>query len=323
MKPKVEEGDASKYFFHPGVIERGHIYFFYRPKVQHEQVHSIDDVKNLHMLLVPRPPKFSVYGDQLASSSGEEEMTVLSEGADVVPAAETLDQPNKHYRLLTIGKKRLPEAEGAREVFWATVTAVGDNLHSLEGKFGERTYETKTRGVRHEGHVRLAGRGVYAIANKKGHVPSRNATHLAYYLTHPSPPGAVQEGLGIHTASSFVVQVKNPLADGPMYGAGVGLAAGKRAHYPDGILDHIFERGSRGRHEYGLRFTTCQTIDLLEYEGAELLMIAGRSGVAGLGEHRGEALKEAGEAESEEDVFRELAMDREAFPAEPLEGQWI
>lgn len=144
-RQKIEEEDV----FHPGVIERGHVYFFYRPKVQHEQVHSLDDVKNLHMLLVPRPPQFSVYGDQPASTSGEEsmeEMTVLSEGADVVPAPETHDQSKKHYRLLTIGKKRLPEAEGGHQVFWATVTAVGDDLHNLERGFGEKTYETKTRG---------------------------------------------------------------------------------------------------------------------------------------------------------------------------------
>ncbi|KAF8560173.1 hypothetical protein OG21DRAFT_1502510, partial [Imleria badia] len=310
-----------------GVVERGHVYFFYRPKVQHEQVHSIDDVKNLHMLLVPRLPKFSVYDDQPTSSSGE---TLLPEGADVAPAPETLDRPQKHYRLLTIGKKRLPESEGGHQVFWATVTAVGDDLHAVERGFGEKTYETKTRGVRHEGPVRLAGRGVYAIVNNKGRVPSSDATHLAYHLTHPSSPGAVQEGLGIHTASSFVLQVKNPLADAPEYGQRAGLPPERRARYPDAILDHIFERGSRGRHEYGLRFTTCRSIELLEYEGAELLMIGARAGVAGsdatLGEHRGEALKEVGETESQEamdDVFRELAADKGTFPAEPLEGQWI
>lgn len=136
----------DEYVFHPGVIERGHIYFFYRPKVEHEHVYSIDDVKNFHMLLVPRPPKFSVYGDQPTSTTEVEGMTVLSEGADVTPAPETLDQPKKHYRLLTLGKKRLPEAEGGHEVFWATVTAVGDDLHNLERGFEGQTYETTTRG---------------------------------------------------------------------------------------------------------------------------------------------------------------------------------
>jgi hypothetical protein len=37
-------------------------------------------------------------------------------------------------------------------------------------------------------------------------------------------------------------------------------------------------------------------------------------------------LKEAGEKESQEaveDIFRELAMDNDAIPAESLEGHWI
>ncbi|KAF8846175.1 hypothetical protein BDN67DRAFT_918341 [Paxillus ammoniavirescens] len=329
---KTEEGESAKYSFHPGVIERGHIYFFYRPKVQREEVHSLDDVKNMHMLLVPRPPEFSIAGKQPVQPSPEEheeELTLISEGADVIPAPETKDQPKKFYRLLIIGKKHLPEAEGGHAAFWASVIAVGDDLHSLERGFGEKSYETKTRGVRHEGSVRLAGRGVYAIVNKEGAVPSANVTHLGYHLSHPSSPGEVQVALGIHTASSFVVQVKNPLAKVP-YAQRVGLPPGSRAKYPEAILDQVFKRGSRGRQPSGLRFVPCGCIELLDYEGAELLLIASRTGASGsdksLGEGRGEALKEAGEMESQEpveDVFRELAIDKDAIPAEPLEGHWI
>lgn len=139
-----------------GTIERGHVYFFYRPRVQMSEAHSIDDVKNFHMLLVPRPPEFSVHneGTSQANKSGDEDtdMTILSAGADAVPASEVLDDSKKHYRLLTIGKKHLPDPEqggsgkGRKETFWATVTAVGDDLHSLEKGLGEKTYETKTRG---------------------------------------------------------------------------------------------------------------------------------------------------------------------------------
>ncbi|KAF9244504.1 hypothetical protein BU15DRAFT_85886 [Melanogaster broomeanus] len=302
--------------FRVGVIERGHIYFFYRPKVQREEVHSLDDVKNLHMLVIPRPPEFSVHGEQQAQHAEQgpmEDMSLMSEGADVVPAPEAKDQPKKRYRLLTIGKKRLPEAERGHEIFWATVTAVGDDLHKLERGLGEKSYETKTRGKRHEGSIRLAGRGVYAIVNKKGAVPSGNVTHLAYHLSHPSTPGDVQKALGISTASSFVLQVKNPFAEVP-YAQRVGLPASRQAPRVDTHL--------------GFGFTTCHCIELLDYEGAELLLIAARSGMAGsdesLGEHRGEVLKEVGERESQEhieEVFRELAVDKDRFPAEPLEGQ--
>jgi hypothetical protein len=265
------------------------------------------------MLLVPRPPEFSVTGEQPVQPSPEEhgeEMTLISEGADVIPAPETKDQPKKCYRLLIIGKKHLPEADGGHATFWASVTAVGDDLHSLERGFGEKSYETKTRGiivfssvqnpelirvtgVRHEGSVRLAGRGVYAIVNKEGAVPSANVTHLGYHLSHPSTPGEVQVALGIHTASSFVVQVKNPLAEVP-YAQRVGLPPGRRAKYPEAVLDRVFKRGSKGRHPFGLRFAPCGCIELLDYEGAELLLIAARTGASGsdksLGEGRGEGI---------------------------------
>ncbi|KIJ65033.1 hypothetical protein HYDPIDRAFT_89273 [Hydnomerulius pinastri MD-312] len=333
-KPKTDKDESEKYSFHEGVIERGHIYFFYRPKVQHEEAHAIDDIKNFHMLLVPRPPEFSVHSEGQAQNSADEpsqEMNLISEGADAAPARETKDQPKKRFRLITIGKKRLPDPEGGhgKENFWACATNVGEDLHSLERGLGERSYETKTRGTRHEEPARLAGRGVYAIANHKGATPSKNETHLGYHLSHPSTPGEVQEALGIHTASSFVLQVKNPQVNVP-YAQRVGLPSGKRANYPEVILDTVFGKGSKGRSSFGLRFTTCHCVELLDYDGAELLLIAARTGAGGndqsLGENRGEVLKEAGERESQEpidDVIRELAMDKDTFPAEPLGGQWI
>ena len=316
-------------------------YFFYRPKVQHEHV------KNFHMLLVPRLPKLSVH-DEPASATRVEEMAMLAEGADAVPAPGTLDQPQKRYRLLTIGKKRLPEAEGGHEVFWATVTAVGDVC--TPSSAGSARRRTKPRHEVTLDHVRRTAVDRDATRKTRSHggpgrlcdrqhqgarsIKQRHALGIPSHAPEHTGPGS--GGLGIHTASSFVVQVKNPLADAPTYGVRAGLAPEKRAQYP----------GSRGRHGYELRFTTCRTIELLDYEGTELLMIAARSGVAGsdtsLGEHRGEgasvgrrggldtqesiALKEAGETESHEamkDVFRELAMDKEAFPAEPLKGKWI
>jgi hypothetical protein len=133
-----------------GVIERGHIYFFYRPKVEHEEVHSIDDVRNLMMLLVPSPPGFSVHDGNEARSkdvSGADEMNLVAQGADAAPApASTGDK--KHFRLIIIGKKSLPSPEhGKHDPFWATVITVGENLHDLEEGLGEKSYETKTRGM--------------------------------------------------------------------------------------------------------------------------------------------------------------------------------
>ena len=48
---------------------------------------------------------------------------------------------------------------------------------------------------------------------------------------------------------------------------------------------------SRGRESYGLRFASCETPEMLDFEGAQLLLIASREGEEGLeaslGEGRG------------------------------------
>ncbi len=100
--------------------------------------------------------------------------------------------------------------------------------------------------------------------------------------------GEVQQDLGIEIASSYVLQVKNPLA--PAMAPGQSNAKG--AQYPESILKSVFGRGSKGRELYGLRFASCQTPELLDYEGAQLLLIGARGGEEGLetslGDHRGE-----------------------------------
>jgi len=330
--------------FQNGIIERGHIYFFYRPKVQLEEAHSIYDVQRFHILLVPRPPGFSIQTDEDMNQDDEGgRMKVLGPGADAVPAPEETNVIRKPFRLIAVGKKSLPDPEaggggkggGRKQLFWATITTVGDDLHKLEEGLGEKSYETKTRGTRHQGPARLAGRGAYAIVNTEGRTPSSRETHLGYHLSHPSPDdfGEVQEALGIQHASSFVVQVKNPLAPNTG-GARVGLSDSARAEFPDSVMNEVFGEGSgeghRGREKYGLRFASVERKEMLDYEGAELLFIAAHSGEEGLeaslGEGRGEALRKAEEGESMESVdqvLEELAMDAKHIPADPLSGEWI
>ncbi|KAL6304868.1 hypothetical protein BKA93DRAFT_825472 [Sparassis latifolia] len=339
---ETKKGDFGRRTYESGVIERGHIYFFYRPRVELEEAVSLDDVQRFYMLLIPRPPEFSTAPNEPSHASGEEaedqEMNLLEPGADVVPAAEPTDQPKKNFRLLVIGKKSLPDPEvgggkggGRHQVFWATIVTVGDDLKELQEGLGASTYETKTRGTRHQGSARLAARGAYAIVNSEARTPSGRETHLGYYLSHPTSEnfGKVQTELGIHTTSSFVLQVKNPLA--PPVGPGrIGLPKGRRVDYPEDIMRQVFGKGGgRGREDFGLRFTSVEWKDMLDYEGVELLFIAARSGDVGLetslGEGRGSALHEKEEDEAKEsiqDIFKELAMDAQKIPAEPLEGEW-
>ncbi|KAF5362696.1 hypothetical protein D9758_011745 [Tetrapyrgos nigripes] len=329
-----------------GTIERGHIYFFYRLKVQHEKAGSLEDIKNLHMLLVPRPPAFAVSGSSYnktfnlkedPESTEFNESSVLAPSGDAVPApAETTKK--KKYRLITVGKKKLPDpgqggtGRGRKETFWATVTKVGEDLDALEKGLDEMTYETKTRGTRHEEPARLVARGGYAIVNNVPSVPSKRETHLGYHISHPPPSemGDVQASLGIYSASSFILQVKNPLA--PSSGPGTGFAAGKGADYPEWIIQNVFGKGGqKGREDYGLRFASCETTELLDYERAQLLLIAARGGDKGLeqslGDGRGDALTEAeskeGSQESADQVLKELGLDKESFTAEVLHGEWI
>jgi len=102
--------------------------------------------------------------------------------------------------------------------------------------------------------------------------------------------GEVQSSLGIHSASSFILQVKNPLAPA----TSPQQVHSKPAEYPPWILHNIFGAGkgktahTKGRESYGLRFVACGTPELLDYKGAEILLIAARDGEQGLEKSLGE-----------------------------------
>jgi len=117
--------------------------------VQLEEAHSLDDVQRLHILLVPRPPDFSASAEPGAEKpeTDDTDMKVLKAGADAIPAPVQLKK-NKFYRLITMGKKQLPDPDhsGRKDIFWATVATVGEDLDLLEEGLGEKSYETKTRG---------------------------------------------------------------------------------------------------------------------------------------------------------------------------------
>lgn len=254
------------------------------------------------MLLIPRPPQYLAdtsaqdkAGDVKPEES--ENMKVLEPGADAVPAPEPINWKKKFYRLITVGKKRLPDPESSgkeaskrKEMFWATVTAVGEDLKSLVDELGPKSYETKTRGTRHEGAARLVARGGYAIVNSDAKMPSERTTHFGYHISHPSELGEVQQELGIYSASSFILQVRNPSAppQGPIQ------QHSKPAEYPNWIMHGVFgastegEGAIKGRESYGLRFSSCETPELLNYKYAQVLMIAAHEGEDGLEKSLGE-----------------------------------
>ncbi|WP_158047011.1 hypothetical protein [Skermanella pratensis] len=157
------------------IVERGNIYFLYRPKVHgegepEESAGGIGDVERFHIVLRP---------------DGE-----------------------ARFRLMTIGRKRLPDVED-HERNWGFVDLVAKSAKEVTSELGEQHYRTKTRGERVRPAARPAGEGVYVLA-RTGH-----SLHLAYALELPEAPGPVQRELNILPESSFALSIKNPEKGSP------------------------------------------------------------------------------------------------------------
>jgi hypothetical protein len=109
------------------VIERGNIYFLYRPKVGEHEPEGLDDVQRFYLVLEP-------------------------EGGVLV-------------RLIVIGRKRLPDI-GEHERNWATVEATASQAKDLAPALGEQHYDTKTSGERSQPAARPAGEGTYLLVRR-------------------------------------------------------------------------------------------------------------------------------------------------------------
>jgi hypothetical protein len=112
------------------LLERGDIYFLYRPRVGMDEVHGLKDVERFYILL--RPWRTHL------------------------------------YRLIIIGRKRLPDPKEHNR-FWGFVWRVFKDRAALNEELGARDYATKTRGVRHVEPVRPAAEGIYAIVRHGDH----------------------------------------------------------------------------------------------------------------------------------------------------------
>jgi len=77
------------------VLEQGHIYFFFRPRVETHQPESAEEIQRLYMVLHPR---------------GE-----------------------KKYRMIVIGRKKLPDAaKSGTQKYWGFVDRVVSDPKQLE-----------------------------------------------------------------------------------------------------------------------------------------------------------------------------------------------
>ena len=114
------------------VLERGHIFFAYRPRIGVAAVRGLADVQRLYMIL---------------SASGR-----------------------RSHRLIIIGEKRLPDLTGGGDrTTWGFVDRVAARAEDVEDELDPRTYRTETRGERQVAPARPAGEGVYALVRHVEH----------------------------------------------------------------------------------------------------------------------------------------------------------
>src|SRR5215203_2695628 len=186
------------------IIEQGDIFFFYRPKVDTEEVKDIKDVQRFYMITTPEEEK-------------EEEK-------------------NDIYRLFLMGQKQLPEiVEGkstSEEKNWALNILTTYNPDDIHKELLPAEYTTETRGKRRLAAAAPAGEGKYAIVKHDNH------TELAYILELPEIPGPTQREFEIKKEASYIISVKNPEVNIP----GFATVSEKKPEYPKHIKEKFGDR---------------------------------------------------------------------------------
>lgn len=157
------------------ILEKGNIFFFYRPKEGISHPHSPNDFERAYFMLLP-----------------DDQQHHQNRLFDVAHGVFPWIKPGK----------ALPE-----ERDWAFVMDVNHdpkavlqdlekNVQSAPGPSGRRARPW----------ARPAGEGRYALATHDGH------THLVYYLGMPKQPGTVQDELKVDQEASYIISVKQPYA---------------------------------------------------------------------------------------------------------------
>jgi len=184
------------------IIEQGDIFFFYRPKVDTEEVEHIKNVQRFYMITSP-------------------------------------EKRNKNiYRLFLIGQKQLPEiVEGrstSKERNWALNVLTNSNSEDIRRELLAAEYTTETRGKRRIAAAVPVGEGKYCIVKHDNH------TELAYILELPKIPGPTQREFEIKKEASYIISVKNPDVTIPGYAA--FSTEDKKPKYPKHIMEEFGDR---------------------------------------------------------------------------------
>ncbi len=244
------------------ILEQGDIYFFYRPKVRSKDENKytprgIDDVQQFYIILKP--------------------------------------ENDNHYRLLIIGKKRLPKAT-KHQKYWAYIDLITTKKDELLNALKAMNYETKTRGERFKPATRPCGEGIYCI------VKHGSNTYLPYKLELPKKTGEVQRELNIEPESSYIISIKNQ--------AITPTQSGKAASFPKNLQEKF----------RNLRFIPVDPTTLLNYQDAELLLIGAHKNIE---DELNIQKKLKDESLDTADIFNKLKLWKNEHTIKPLfSGKW-
>lgn len=219
-----------------GLVEEGRVYFLYRPRVNVDHPTSVDDIQRFFMILAPT------------------------------------SRPKAPFRLLIIGKKRLPVPE-KHERFFGFVEKTAESMEELTGELGEVGNQSATRGYRTTEPARICGEGVYEIVSRDA-----RKTSFAYKLEIPQEPGEVQKELQIKKEASYTLSMKNPGNDEP---ANAGLS--NKADY----------KGGQKKQFGNYRWIACHDPSLLDMERCEFIFIGATEDLQGQMGKGGEHLQKA------------------------------
>lgn len=292
------------------IMEMGHIYFFYRPRIGLDHtVNSIDDVQRFFFILKP------------------------------------MESYNAKNKLFIVGRKMLPPVDRQRSgtrsnAFWICLDMVSEDLSRITRELSAQTYDTITKGERTVEEARAIGEGLYAFVHNKD-----GSTALAYVLELPQDLSDVQRSFNIEKEAVYILSVKNPDPEAHKqqqiqkqhsgtYSTGrsnaprstVQPSSDRKVQLPP-ELQKMFERKNTNIPR---RFIPLTSMQFLEHEGLEMLLVGTSNdltrdlGTVGqLVEEEAEKEIQEGEFDSPESLFEELRLKKQNHPAAPLQqGRW-
>ena len=276
----------------PEVLEKGDIFFFYRPKAKigddrsNGDVKGIEDIRRFFMVTATTPAANTANEQQQFDKTNQ----------------RAQEEEGSRYRLFVIGKKSLPEirtTEARRsERYWAKVGGIFESAQKL-------TSELLADEYRKGDAARPVGEGKYVIVKHQDHA------ELAYVLEMPEEPGEAQSELGIEKEASYIISIINPKAPVPE-----GYPSSEEPpNYPESILEEFGENENFVSLARDLRF--------IDFQNAQMILVGAREGRDVIKKEIGIDIREEKETVHSADIFSKLKIEKERVPTKPLiEGKF-